>query len=281
MAIRLLELFRERLALRPQGVEHLHLGRVEILWQHATTVRRNASRGNEPESYPPQLARIKEPRDTTPTPIVSRIPLLESPLRACYQDFIAAAEFLIAEGYTSPTRLATQGESNGGQLVAAVMTQRPDLFAVAIAGVPQTDNLRYDRGRHRGQFGSPADSAHFPSLFAYSPLHHVRPGTCYPATLITTALNDNRSPAWLAMKFAATLQSAQSCLRPVLLQAHLSGGHYGNRAPESNIEDATDVLTFIASQLGRRPPSPPVRAKGDSLPNVESPDPDGHRSPFR
>ena len=198
-----------------------------------------------------------------------------------FDDFIAAAEFLIAEGYTSPTRLAIQGESNGGQLVAAVITQRPDLFAVAIAGVPQTDNLRYDRGRHRGQFGSPADSAHFPFLFAYSPLHRVRPGTCFPATLITTALNDNRSPAWLAMKFAATLQSAQSCGRPVLLQAHLSGGHYGNRAPESSIDDATDVLTFIASQLGMRPPSPPPSAKGDSLPNVESPDPDGHRSPFR
>ena len=83
------------------------------------------------------------------------------------------------------------------------------------------------------------------------------------------------------MKFAAALQSAQSCGRPVLLQAHLSGGHYGNRAPESNIEDTTDVLTFIASQLGMRPPSPPLSAKGDSLPNVESPDPDGHRSPFR
>lgn len=170
-----------------------------------------------------------------------------------FDDFIAAAEFLIAERYASPSRLAIKGESNGGQLVAAVMTQRPDLFAVAVAGVPQTDNLRYDRGRHRGQFGSVNDSTQFAYLYAYSPLHRVRKGTCYPATLITTALNDNRSPAWSAMKFAATLQAAQSCARPVVLQAHTSGGHLGVRGPDSVINDATDVLTFVAKQLGMRP----------------------------
>jgi len=169
-----------------------------------------------------------------------------------FDDFIAAAEFLIAERYTSAAKLAIKGESNGGQLVAAVMTQRPDLFAVAIPGVPQTDNLRYDRGRHRGQFGSAADSTQFSFLYAYSPVHRVQAGTCYPATLVTTALNDDRSPAWSAMKFTAALQAAQSCSRPVLLRANVSGGHYGNPDAASFVADATDVLTFIALQLGMR-----------------------------
>jgi len=169
-----------------------------------------------------------------------------------FDDIIAAAEFLIAERYTSSSRLAIQGASNGGQLVAAVMTQRPELLAVAMAGVPPIDNLRYDRGRHRGQCGSAADSTQFPVLFAYSPLHRVRPGTWYPATLITSALNDNRSPAWAAMKCAAALQAAQSCARPVLLRANVLGGHYGNSEMESLLANASDVLTFVASHLGMR-----------------------------
>ena len=170
-----------------------------------------------------------------------------------FDDFIAAAEWLIAEGYTSPAKLAIQGASNGGLLVAATMTQRPDLFAVAIAEVPLTDNLRYDRGRHRAQFGFAADPAQFPFLYAYSPLHRVKPGTCYPATLITTALNDDRAPAWHAMKFAAAVQAAQSCARPVLLRAHTAGGHGSNRGPNSQIEDAADVLTFAARNLAGSP----------------------------
>ncbi|MEO7361237.1 MAG: prolyl oligopeptidase family serine peptidase [Gemmatimonadaceae bacterium] len=120
------------------------------------------------------------------------------------------------------------------------------------SGVPQTDILRYDRGRHRGQFGSPADSEQFSFLYAHSPPHRVRAGTCYPATLITTALNDDRSPAWSAMKFAAALQAAQSCQRPVLLRANLSGGHYGEPDAESVVGNSTGTFTFIASQLGMR-----------------------------
>ncbi len=174
-----------------------------------------------------------------------------------FDDFIAAAEFLIAERYTSPARLAIKGASNGGLLVSAVMTQRPELFAVAVADVPQTDNLRYDRGRHRGQFGAVTDSTQFSFLYAYSPLHRVRQGTCYPATLIRTALNDDRSPAWGAMKFAASLQSAQACNRPILLQAQPFGGHYAQRSPESAISDATDVMVFIATQLDVRVPRRP------------------------
>ena len=167
-----------------------------------------------------------------------------------FDDFIAAAEYLVAERYTSAAKLAISGASNGGLLVAATMTQRPDLFAVAIAEVPMTDALRYDRGRHTPQFGSPKNPEHFPFLHAYSPVHRVRPGTCYPATLITTALNDDRAPAWQAMKFAAALQAAQSCDRPILLRAATTGGHGG----DDFIEDAADALAFAAQQFGMAPP---------------------------
>ena len=168
-----------------------------------------------------------------------------------FDDFIAAAEYLIAERYTSREKLVAQGRSNGGLLVASVLTQRPDLFRVAIAEVPITDTLRYDRGRHAPQFGSAQDPAQFDFLFAYSPQHHVKAGTCYPTTLVTTALNDDRAPAWLPMKFAAAVQAAQSCRRPVVLRADPAGGHTGDY-----ISDAADALAFAARELGMRPPAP-------------------------
>ena len=167
-----------------------------------------------------------------------------------FDDYIAAAEYLIREGYTSPERLAISGASNGGLLVTTVINQRPELFRVAVAGVPQTDNLRYDRGRHNTQFGTPGNPAHFPFLYAYSPLHNVKPGTCYPATLLTTALNDDRAPAWMALKHAATLQAAQSCDRPVILRADTAGGHGGNES-----DDAADFIGFVAAQLGVKAPN--------------------------
>jgi len=167
-----------------------------------------------------------------------------------FDDFIAAAEYLIAEGYTSPERLAIEGASNGGLLVTAVITQRPDLFRVAVAGVPITDTLRYDRGRHTAQFGSASNPAQFPFLYAYSPQHRIKAGTCYPATLITTAFNDDRAPAWLALKFTAALQAAQSCDRPVILRADTGGGHSGDF-----VEDAADALAFMAGELGLKIPA--------------------------
>jgi prolyl oligopeptidase PreP (S9A serine peptidase family) len=111
------------------------------------------------------------------------------------------------------------------------MTQRPELFRAAVAEVPQVDVLRYDRGRHRPQFGSAADPAQFPFLHAYAPLQRVRARTCYPATLVTTALNDERAPAWHAFKLVAALQAAQGCARPVLLRADTAGGHGALAAP--------------------------------------------------
>ena len=171
-----------------------------------------------------------------------------------FDDFIAAAEYLIREGYTSPERLAISGASNGGLLVTTVINQRPDLFRVAVAGVPLTDNIRYDRGRHNTQFGTPKNPAHFPFLYAYSPMHNVKPRTCYPSTLITTALNDERAPAWMALKHAAALQAAQSCDRPVILRADTAGGHGGNES-----EDAADFTAFVATQLGVKRPPPSRR----------------------
>lgn len=168
-----------------------------------------------------------------------------------FDDYIAAAEYLIRERYTTPEKLAITGASNGGLLVTAVINQRPDLFRVAVAGVPMTDNLRYDRGRHITQFGTPKNPAHFPFLYAYSPLHNVKSRTCYPSTLMTTALNDERAPAWMALKHTATLQAAQSCDRPVILRADTGGGHGGNES-----DDAADFTAFIATQLGVKVPGP-------------------------
>ena len=167
-----------------------------------------------------------------------------------FDDYIAAAEYLIRERYTTSQRLAILGASNGGLLVTAVINQRPELFRVAIAGVPVTDHIRYDRGRHTTQFGAPANPAHFRYLLAYSPLHNVKPGTCFPATLITTALNDERAPAWMALKHTAAMQNAQSCDRPVILRADTGGGHIGNAA-----DDAGDFMAFVATQLGLKPPA--------------------------
>jgi prolyl oligopeptidase len=169
-----------------------------------------------------------------------------------FDDFIAAAEWLVAERYASPGTLGIQGASNGGLLVAAVMTQRPELFRAAVAEVPQVDVLRYDRGRHRPQFGSAADAAQFPFLLAYAPLQRVRPGTCYPATLVTTAMNDERAPAWHAFKLVAALQAAQGCARPVLLRADTAGGHGALAAPDAWLQGQADALAFLARELGPR-----------------------------
>ncbi len=167
-----------------------------------------------------------------------------------FDDVIAAAEFLIAKKYTSRERIAINGTSNGGQLVAAVMTQRPELFAAAIAEVPLTDVIHFDRGRHRAQFGWSGNAEQFPFLYAYSPLHRVKAGTCYPATLVTTSMNDNRSPPWHAFKFAAALQAAQSCDHPVLLRTHDIGGHFGARGGDSFLEDRAEILAFAARHTG-------------------------------
>ena len=172
-----------------------------------------------------------------------------------FDDFIAAAEYLIREKYTSSGKLGIRGASNGGLLVTASMTQRPDLFAAVIAEVPTTDMLRKGPGRHRARDGWSKDSGQFQFLYAYSPLHRLKKKTCYPATLLRTALNDDRAPAWMAMKFTAALQASQSCPRPALLLAYPTGGHLGGRSLSAWTEDAADAIAFLAKSVGIQVPS--------------------------
>ena len=169
-----------------------------------------------------------------------------------FDDFIAAAEYLIAEGYTVRERLAIYGHSNGGLLIGAAITQRPDLFAAAVANAGHYDMLRYHRftaaAAWVAEYGSPDDPTAFTYLRAYSPLHNVRGGACYPATLLLAADHDDRVVPSHAYKFAAALQAAQSCPRPILLRVAADASHsYASRTTQ--IEERADMWTFITSRI--------------------------------
>ena len=169
-----------------------------------------------------------------------------------FDDFIAAAEFLEQEGYASRQTLAIQGGSNGGLLVGASMTQRPDLFAVALPAVGVMDMLRYQKFTG-GQFwaeeyGSAVDSSAIGYLLAYSPLHNLKSGTCYPATLVTTADHDDRVVPSHSFKFTATLQAAQGCAKPVLIRVETAGSH-GYRPTDRVIAEIADEYAFALSNM--------------------------------
>ena len=171
-----------------------------------------------------------------------------------FDDFIAAAEFLIREKITSRNRLAISGRSNGGLLVAAAITQRPDLFHAAICGVPITDMLRYHLFRIARlwipEYGTAEDPEQFKFLYAYSPYHHVRDGVSYPATLIFTAESDTRVDPLHARKFAARLQAAQGGPGPILLRMEDHAGHGAGKPLSKSIEQYADEMAFIFGQLG-------------------------------
>ena len=171
-----------------------------------------------------------------------------------FDDFIAAAEFLIGEKITSRDRLAISGRSNGGLLVAAVLTQRPDLFHAAICGVPLTDMVRYHRFRIARlwipEYGTAEDPEQFKFLYAYSPYHHVKDGVAYPATLIFTAGSDTRVDPLHARKFAARLQAAQSGPGPILLRLEDQAGHGAGKPLGKSIEQYADEMAFLFGQLG-------------------------------
>ncbi|HEX7085318.1 MAG TPA: prolyl oligopeptidase family serine peptidase [Vicinamibacterales bacterium] len=173
-----------------------------------------------------------------------------------FDDFIAAAEYLIREGYTSPAKLAIGGGSNGGLLVGAVMTQRPDLFAVAHPAVGVMDMLRFHKftigWAWVSDYGSSDDPEGFRYLYAYSPLHNLKPGTCYPATLVTTADHDDRVVPGHSFKFTARLQEVQSCDKPVLIRVETRAGHGAGKPTSKQIEEAADVLAFRVRHLGMR-----------------------------
>ncbi len=170
-----------------------------------------------------------------------------------FDDFIAAAEWLVASGYTNPGRIAIEGGSNGGLLTAAVMVQRPDLFGAVVCRVPVADMLRYHRftvGRFWiSEYGSADDPAQFPFLYRYSPLHNVADGTPYPPILITTADTDDRVAPGMAKKFAARLQAAGHSA-PVLIRVETKAGHGAGKPLSKTIEEDADIFSFVFSMLG-------------------------------
>ena len=172
-----------------------------------------------------------------------------------FDDFIAAAEYLENQKYTSPAHLAIHGYSNGGLLVGAVEEQRPDLFAVAYPGAGVMDMLRYDRFSAGigwvPEYGSSSDSAQFRTIAKYSPVHNVKPGTCYPATIVTTADHDDRVVPAHSYKFTAALQAAQNCNRPALIRVETKTSH-GYMPTDKRIAQAADVWAFTAWNTGMR-----------------------------
>jgi prolyl oligopeptidase len=171
-----------------------------------------------------------------------------------FDDFIAGAEHLIAEGYTSPRKLAVMGGSNGGLLVGAVVNQRPELFGAALPAVGVMDMLRYHTftiGRAwSADYGTSEDAEGFGYLYEYSPLHNIEPGTCYPATLVTTADRDDRVVPGHSFKYAATLQAAQSCGHPALIRVETRAGHGAGKPTSKVIAEVADKWAFLAENLG-------------------------------
>ena len=166
-----------------------------------------------------------------------------------FDDFIAAAEYLIAEGYTSSSKLAISGRSNGGLLVGACMTQRPDLFQVAFPGVGVMDMLRFHKFTIGWgwvpEYGSSDDAEQFEFLYAYSPYHNLKPGTAYPATLVTTADHDDRVVPAHSFKFAARLQEVQAGPAPVLIRIDKDAGHGAGKPTSKVIEEQADFWSFF------------------------------------
>ncbi|MDQ3897902.1 MAG: prolyl oligopeptidase family serine peptidase, partial [Actinomycetota bacterium] len=174
----------------------------------------------------------------------------------CFDDFHAAADWLVATGRTTPDRLAVRGGSNGGLLVGAAVTQRPDLCRAAVCAVPLLDMLRYHRfligALWIPEYGDPDDPDQYAVLAAYSPYHRVVPGTVYPATLITTAESDSRVDPLHARKFAARLQAATAApeARPVLVRIEARAGHGVGKPAWKQADEAADTWAFVFWQLG-------------------------------
>ena len=172
-----------------------------------------------------------------------------------FDDFIAAAEYLISEDYTSTSRLAIQGGSNGGLLVGAVLVQRPDLFGAALPAVGVLDMLRYHTAslnarQWSSDYGLSENEDEFRALHAYSPYHNVREGTCYPPTLVTTADRDDRVVPWNSFKFGAALQHAQACENPILMRVETRAGHGAGKPTWMRIEEVADAWAFLKWALG-------------------------------
>jgi prolyl oligopeptidase len=173
-----------------------------------------------------------------------------------FDDFIAAAEWLVREKYTRSDKLAIQGASNGGLLVGAVMTQRPELFGACLPNVGVMDMLRFHKfteGRTWvDDYGSSDNPEQFKALLTYSPYHNIKPGTCYPATLVTTADTDDRVIPGHSFKFTAALQRAQACDAPVLIRVSTRSGHGGGKPVAKRIAEMADEWAFLVKNLGMK-----------------------------
>ncbi|MGH7521021.1 MAG: prolyl oligopeptidase family serine peptidase [Gemmatimonadales bacterium] len=178
-----------------------------------------------------------------------------------FDDFIAAAEYLIAEGYTAPPKLAIGGGSNGGLLVGAVLNQRPELFGAALPAVGVMDMLRFHKftigWAWVTEYGSADSVGQFPALLRYSPLHNMKRGTQYPPTLITTADHDDRVVPGHSFKYAAALQATQGGPAPVLIRIETKAGHGAGKPTAKIIEEQTDRWAFLVHNLRMQlPPAP-------------------------
>jgi prolyl oligopeptidase len=184
-----------------------------------------------------------------------------------FDDFIAASEWLIANGYTSPGKLAIAGYSNGGLLTAACMVQRPDLYGAVIVGVGVLDMLRFHKFTigwgWTSDYGSPDNPAEFKAIYAYSPYHNLKPGTAYPPTLITTADHDDRVVPGHSFKFAAALQRDNAGPHPTLIRIETRAGHGGGKPVSKKIEETADEFAFLFNALrGTGPAAAPAKAAG-------------------
>ena len=171
-----------------------------------------------------------------------------------FDDFIGAAEYLVREKYTNSGKIAIRGGSNGGLLVGAAMTQRPDLFKVAIPQVGVMDMLRYHKftigWAWAVEYGRSDSANHFNYLYKYSPLHNLKPGVSYPATIITTADHDDRVVPAHSFKYAAALQAAQAGTQPALIRIETKAGHGAGKPTSKQIEEAADIWSFTMYNLG-------------------------------
>jgi len=177
-----------------------------------------------------------------------------------FDDFVAAGEWLVAQGYTNPERLAIRGGSNGGLLVGACAQQKPELFAAGIAAVGVMDMLRYHLftigWAWASDYGTSDDPELFPVLHAYSPLHNAVPGSSYPALLVTTADHDDRVVPAHSFKFTAAMQHAQAGPRPILTRIETRAGHSAGKPKSMRIEEAADSWAFLLRELGMDWPPP-------------------------
>ena len=173
-----------------------------------------------------------------------------------FDDFISAAQHLINNHYTSTSKLAIGGSSNGGLLVGACLTQRPDLYGAALPNVGVMDMLRFQKftigWAWTSDYGSADKPDDFSFLYAYSPLHHIAKGCCYPATMITTADHDDRVVPAHSFKFAATLQAAQGCDKPTLIRIETKAGHGAGKPTTKIIEETADRWAFLVKELGMK-----------------------------